>query len=117
VLRFREDHLRAALGDDARAELFERSKVRQPIRIHDLRASFVTVAFANGRDERWVRDRTGHRAGALDKYARVARTIAELRLGDWTRLDFAIPEFAAAFAAAVRSGGGIRRCSGDRFRQ
>ena len=34
-----------------RPELFERSKVRQPLRLHDLRASFVTIALANGKTE------------------------------------------------------------------
>lgn len=100
VIVFRDQHLRAAKVD--RAELFEKSIVRQPIRVHDLRASFVTVAFANGHDERWVRDRTGHRSGALERYARVARTFEELDLGDWTPLDEAIPELSELSAAASR---------------
>jgi hypothetical protein len=44
-----------------RAELFERTASRQPIRVHDLRALFVTVNLANGKTAEWVVDRTGHR--------------------------------------------------------
>jgi hypothetical protein len=42
-----------------RAELFERTATRQPIRVHDLRALFVTVNLANGKTAEWVTDRTG----------------------------------------------------------
>ncbi len=38
-----------------RAALFERSKARRPIRIHDTRATLVTIALANGKTETWVR--------------------------------------------------------------
>jgi hypothetical protein len=76
-----------------RAELFERSAARQPIRLHDLRASFVTVALATGKTERWVTDRTGHRSSQmLALYARQARTWAELDLGTWRPLDVLLPE-------------------------
>jgi integrase len=58
-----------------RAELFERSAVRQPIRVHDLRATFVTVGLANGKTETWVADRTRHRSSAMiNRYRRQART-------------------------------------------
>ncbi len=45
---FRE-HLTSAKVD--RAELYERSDVRQPTRLHDLRATFVTLSLATGRTE------------------------------------------------------------------
>ena len=45
---FRSDLELAKIG---RAELFERSKTRLPIRIHDLRATFVTLALAAGKSE------------------------------------------------------------------
>jgi integrase len=48
-----------------RAELFERTDQRQPLRCHDLRASFVTLSLAGGRTEQWVRDRTGHQSSAM----------------------------------------------------
>jgi hypothetical protein len=66
--RFRE-HLRAA--GVLRPKLFEISEVRRPIRVHDLRASFITVAQERGRNEKWVRKRTGHTTSAmLAKYER-----------------------------------------------
>lgn len=46
----------------SRAELYARSANRLPVRVHDLRATFVTSALANGKTETWVMDRTGHRA-------------------------------------------------------
>ena len=78
-------HLKAAGVD--RAALFERSASRQQVRLHDLRASFVTLALANGQTETWVADRTGHKSSTMiNKYRRAARTAAELRLGDlWCR--------------------------------
>jgi len=55
-------HLRADLkaAGIARPEIFERTAVRHPLRVHDLRATFVTVSLANGKTETWVADRTGH---------------------------------------------------------
>lgn len=65
-----------------RAELHETSGVRRPLRAHDLRATFVTLALAAGRSETWVRDRTGHTTTTMiDRYRRAARTASELRLG------------------------------------
>ncbi len=80
-----------------RPELFERSKARQPIRVHDLRATFVTVSLANGKTEQWVSDRTGHRSSAmLALYSRQARTWAELGLGELRPLDALLPEMRKA---------------------
>ena len=71
-----------------RAILFERSRSRQPIRLHDTRATFITVSLANGKSETWVQDRTGHRSSTMIKrYRRVARTVAELGLGGFVRMD------------------------------
>ncbi len=76
-----------------RPELFERSASRQPIRLHDLRATFVTISLANGKTEQWVTDRTGHRSShQLAQYARQARTWAELELGTLRSLDEILPE-------------------------
>ncbi len=87
------DHLRAA-GID-RAILFERSAARLPIRLHDTRATFITIALANGRTESWVQDRTGHKTSEMiNRYRRAARTATELGLGELTPLDQAIPELA-----------------------
>ena len=73
-------HLRAA--GVHRAELFERTPQRRPIRVHDLRATFITVGLAEGRTEAWICDRTGHRSSQMvNAYRRAARMATELGLG------------------------------------
>ncbi len=80
-----------------RPELFERGASRQPIRLHDLRATFVTVSLANGKTEQWVTDRTGHKSSQMIAlYARQARTWAELELGQLGPLDELLPEVKAS---------------------
>ena len=86
--QFRE-HLR--LAGVGRSELFERTAQRLPIRVHDLRASFCTVALAAGRSETWARDRTGHVTTTMfDRYRRQARHAAELAIGWFSPLDEAL---------------------------
>ncbi|WP_437665490.1 tyrosine-type recombinase/integrase [Sorangium sp. So ce1182] len=90
--RFR-DHLRRA-GIN-RAELFETTDSRLNIRLHDTRATFITIKLANDRTETWISDRTGHKSsGQIHHYKRAARKVAELALGDFAPLDEAIPELA-----------------------
>lgn len=73
-----------------RPQLFERTAVRQPIRAHDLRATFVTVSLATGKTETWVSDRTGHQSHEMvDAYRRKARTWNQGELGPLHEL---IPE-------------------------
>jgi integrase len=89
------EHLQAAGVD--RASLFQHNETRLRIRAHDLRATFVTLALANGRTETWVADRTGHKTSdMINRYRRAARTAAELGLGWLAPLDTAIPELAGA---------------------
>ena len=76
---FRE-HLLAAGVD--RAELHTPAKDSLAVRVHDLRATFVTVSLATGRPDTWIRDRTGHKTiSMLDRYRRAARTLEELNAG------------------------------------
>lgn len=96
------DHLAAELragllqAGVTRAKLFEKGDNRLRLRAHDLRATFVTLALANGRTEDWVVTRTGHRTSAMvAKYRRHAKTAEELKLGWFTPLHDAIPELAA----------------------
>ncbi len=66
------------------AELAKETDTHDALDVHDLRASFVTVALANDKSERWICDRTGHRSHAMiERYRRAARTFAELDVGDW----------------------------------
>jgi integrase len=79
----------------ARKKLFESSDQRMRLRAHDLRATFVTLALANGRSEDWVRTRTGHSSSQMIvRYKREAQTAQELNLGWLKPLDLAIPELA-----------------------
>ncbi len=87
-----------------RAELFERTPTRQPIRLHDLRATFVTISLANGKSETWVSDRTGHRSSQMiSTYTRQARTWEELALGGLRALDSLLPEMQPTAAPAATS--------------
>ncbi|CAN5901294.1 hypothetical protein BH11MYX4_BH11MYX4_01910 [soil metagenome] len=88
--QLRTDLKRAGVEREA---LFERTAARRPIRVHDLRATFVTVSLANGKTETWVADRTGHRSSEMiNRYRRAARTWSELNLGPLAPLDECIPE-------------------------
>jgi integrase len=79
------------LAGVTRSELFEKSSVRRPIRIHDLRATFITVLLANGKTEAWIADRTGHTTSAMiNRYRRAARTHSELGQGALAPLDLAL---------------------------
>ena len=90
---FRERDLRAAGVD--RHELFAKTAQRRPVRVHDLRATFITLALAAGRSETWVADRTGHRSSQMiNRYRRAARGASELGLGWLKPLDQAVPELA-----------------------
>lgn len=113
VRSFRE-HLR--LAGINRPELFEKSATRQPIRIHDLRASFVTLALANGRTETWVADRTGHKSSVMiNRYRRAARHAAEIGLGPLGPLDQLVPELRAVHPDPVSPApSGEEPADGDR---
>jgi len=79
-----------------RPELFERSASRRPIRVHDLRATFITIGLATGKTEAWICDRTGHKSSQmLNGYRRAARTAAELGLGELGPLDECVPELSS----------------------
>ncbi len=121
-------HLRAIGLDAERPELFERSKARRPIRVHDLRATFITHSLANGKTETWISDRTGHASSKMiHNYKRAARTAAELGQGELAPLDQAIPELTPpanlggnlAASAAIAQQNSRKRSEGDssgRFR-
>lgn len=89
------DTLRGHLGrvEGIRPKLLEDGPNRRRLRAHDLRATSVTLALANGKTETWVADRTGHKSSnMINRYRRAARTVAELSLGWLAPLDEAIPE-------------------------
>lgn len=85
----------ARLAGLERTQLYEQSEERIALRVHDMRATFVTISLAQGQSETWVSDRTGHRSSQmLQNYRRVARTYQELNLGPLAPLDQSIPELA-----------------------
>ncbi|WP_437981372.1 tyrosine-type recombinase/integrase [Sorangium sp. So ce117] len=97
------DHLRRA-GID-RPELFETTDARLNIRLHDTRATFITVKLAVGRTETWISDRTGHSSSdQIHNYKRAARKVAELALGDFAPLDEALPELSGKGGSAAGCG-------------
>jgi integrase len=99
---FRDNLKRAEVQ---RPQLYMHNETRRRIRIHDLRAPFVTIALAAGRSETWVSDRTGHRSShQIKNYQRASRTHAELKLGTLAPLHEAIPELDAAVPRPVSGG-------------
>jgi len=65
-----------------RREIFSPDDGENQLRIHDTRASFVTLARALGMPDRWIMDRSGHEsAKVLEKYDRGARSARERNLG------------------------------------
>lgn len=86
----RED-LRAARV--TRALLFAEDAKVEPLRFHDLRATFVTWAKRAGKGDGWITDRTGHLTPELVKrYARGARMLEDLRYLPFPDISAAVPE-------------------------
>ena len=108
--RYRTNLRRAGID---RPELFETTDVRRQIRLHDARATFVTINLANGKTETWISDRTGHKSSKMiNLYRRAARTAAELGLGPLAPLDESIPELAAPEGPKGGKGGGKGSAAG-----
>jgi hypothetical protein len=77
----------------------------EPLRFHDLRATFVTWAKRAGKGDGWISDRTGHLTPEMiDRYSRAARTLADLKMEPFPELKGTIPEFCDD--ATDRGGGG-----------
>ncbi len=80
----RSDRLRQCLrlAGVTRSVLFERNPRRRPLRLHDLRGTFVTLALALGHTEDWVTARTGHKSTLqLALYRRAVANCREHHLG------------------------------------
>lgn len=89
-----------------RPELYQRTAARQRIRLHDLRATFITLSLANGRSEAWIADRTGHRSSQMiNRYRRPARTAGELGLGWLAPMHEAVPELSNWRRIGARANG------------
>ena len=65
-----------------RRGIFRPDRGENQLRLHDLRASFCTLARALGRPDRWIMDRSGHEnASVFEGYDRGARHARERNLG------------------------------------
>lgn len=79
-----------------RAVLFTKSDKVEPLRFHDLRATFVTWARRAYKGDGWISDRTGQITKAImRRYDRGARSLADLQLEPFPDIAKAIPELAA----------------------
>lgn len=86
-----------------RPALFETSDGRHALRVHDLRASFVTLHLALGRSQAWISSRTGHLSWQTMKlYERPAREAADLELGPPAAFWSSVPECRAAYEEAMQ---------------
>jgi len=81
-----------------RAILFSQAKNVAQIRFHDGRASFCSWARLAGFSDVWIRERTGHSptSDMVDRYARMAQTLADLNYEPFPDVTDAIPELAEA---------------------
>lgn len=87
--------LRADLlvADVKRQSLHERKANANPLRFHDLRATFVTWAIREGRGDGWISDRTGHLTPSMrTRYTRAARTLQDLNYLPFPDISKVIPE-------------------------
>lgn len=76
-----------------RAVLFGGHDAIQPLRFHDLRATFITWARREGRGWGWITDRSGHvTTSQADRYDRGARTLRDLQIDAFPSLEGALPE-------------------------
>lgn len=101
----------AVLRDDlrlagiTRAALFTGGDKVEPLRFHDLRATFVTWARRAGKGEGWISDRTGHITSEMMKrYDRGARVLADLQYDPFPDISAAIPELLLPNVTRIRRG-------------
>jgi hypothetical protein len=97
-------HADLKLAGGMREALFEDSDTRKPIRVYDLRATFVTIRLANRWSTSDVKDKTGHKSvQMIERYNRDGGPVRALKarskgLRDFVPLYLAIPELAIAGA-------------------
>lgn len=108
------DTIRNRLTDDLRAAGVTRKSILEggdgadALRVHDLRASFVTLALRAGWPHKRIMARTGHETlGILGVYDRLVQDAEEHRLPPWfSHMARTLPEFAGARKGGPRLGHG-----------
>ena len=87
-----------------RRGIFRPDRGENQLRLHDLRASFCTLARALGQPDRWIMDRSGHEnASVFEGYDRGARHAKERNLGWFAPMPAALRMIAPAPAASGQS--------------
>jgi len=98
---YERKRLATALRDDLKAVgvtrsiLFEDEAPNvEPLRFHDLRATFCTWARRSGKSDAWISERTGHdiEANMIARYDRGATTLEDLAYGPFPDISHAVPE-------------------------
>jgi integrase len=83
------------LAGVTRAVLFSDEPTVEPLRFHDLRATFATWARRDNMTDAWISERTGHQTGEMiDRYARAAATLRDLAYEPFPAIARAVPELA-----------------------
>ncbi|HEX7481244.1 MAG TPA: tyrosine-type recombinase/integrase [Polyangiales bacterium] len=83
--------------------LFSKAGNVEPLRFHDMRATFVTWAHRAGKGYGWISDRTGHMSAAMiQRYERGARMLEDTRYQPFPDISKAIPELANDVANVAR---------------
>jgi integrase len=90
--RFTKDLIAAGV---TRSTILRGADGIEPLRVHDLRATFITLALRMGRSLKWIMTRTGHEDFAtLKVYDRLVEDANEHHLPAWlSPMAAAIPEF------------------------
>jgi integrase len=100
---YERKRLATALRDDLKAVgvtrsiLFEDEASNvEPLRFHDLRATFCTWARRAGKSDAWISERTGHdiEANMIARYDRGAQTLEGLDYVPFPDISHAVPELA-----------------------
>ena len=108
-LQCRKDREASTLQDDLKAAgvtreiLFSEADNVEPLRFHDLRATFVTWARRQGKGRGWIGDRTGHLTDEMmNRYDRGARLLADLKYEPFPDVSKAIPELSNILSNVTR---------------
>lgn len=91
------------LAGVTRPLLFSDAPNVQPLRFHDLRATFVTWALRGGKGWGWITARTGHVTEAMmERYNRSAQVLSDLQYTPFPDLTNAVPELSEGATNVVR---------------
>jgi integrase len=114
-VEYEPKRLATALHDDlhavgvTRGILFEQGAENvEPLRFHDLRATFCTWARRAGKSDAWISERTGHEldGSMINRYDRGAQTLDDLGYPPFPDIARVMPEFRERLATRLATGAG-----------